>query len=293
MRLKLLFFICICTASIFLFSCESKRLKQETEIKAKDFLKALKNGDESQLVSIYPNFATFDSYLKSDSARIESIVVNDNFITVSAQNKFTNGFGKQTDRNILLFFKRDSLDKISLEDSRGLFLYEEVDEYVSGIKAGCINTATDTTDQQILKGIKKSKLVIHDRAVQVYAELQNNISVVSWEWESGYGGSASGKGIVSNKSTYSVPQLKYKIIYKTGSGNEITTDDGYVSYDVIEAGERKSFTFYTSYSGDASKASIELIFDEEPIFKYLKDADWTGNECWEYFKKNPEQQVNL
>ena len=102
-----------------------------------------------------------------------------------------------------------------------------------------------------------------------------------------------GAGIVKNNSTFSVPNLKYKITYKTGAGEEVTNDDGYVDYDVIEAGESKSFTFYTSYVGNATKASIELTFDDDLIYKYLAKKKWTGKECDEYFKKNPEKLKDL
>ncbi len=82
--------------------------------------------------------------------------------------------------------------------------------------------------------------------------------------------------------------MKYKVTYKGQWGNTITSDDGYVTYDVLEAGESKSFTFYTSYIGGASQASIELLFDEKMIFKYLTKKNWTGNECEEYFKNHPD-----
>ena len=52
--------------------------------------------------------------------------------------------------------------------------------------------------------------------------------------------------------------------------------------------ESKSFTFYSSYVAGASRASIELLFDENLIFKYLAAKDWTGNECEEYFKNHPD-----
>ncbi len=127
-----------------------------------------------------------------------------------------------------------------------------------------------------------------DKAVAVYLELKTDIRVVHWSWESGYSGSASGQGIVRNSSTFTIPKLKYKITYKNELGNSITSDDGYVSYGPLEAGESKSFTFFTSYVGGASQASIELLFDEDMIYKYLSKKEWSGHECELYFKDHPD-----
>lgn len=60
-----------------------------------------------------------------------------------------------------------------------------------------------------------------------------------------------------------VPKPKYKIVYKDRNGNAITDDDGYITYDALSPGSSKAFTFYTSYVGNASKASISVEFDDE------------------------------
>jgi hypothetical protein len=268
-------------------------MKKEAEVKAKDFFSALKDEDEKKLMSLYPGFEKFDSYFKSDSARINLSSEKNGLITVSVHNRFTNGFGKVTEKDILLFFRKDSTEELKLIDSKGLSGFDEKDDYIFGISTGCINKNIDTTDQQIIKAMEKAKVVMLDKAVDVYLELRSQIKVVSWSWESGYSGSASGKGIVKNGSTFSVPGLKYKITYKNNSGEEITNDDGYVDYDAIEAGESKSFTFYTSYVGNAARATIDLKFDEDLIYKYLAKKNWTGKECDEYFKKNPEKFKEL
>ena len=278
---------------IFLISCQSSKLKKEAEIKTKDFFSVLKEGDEKKLVTIYPDFDKFDTYFKSDSARINSSSEKNGLVTVSVHNRYTNGYGKVTEKDILLFFKKDSTQQLKLIDSKGLSGFDEKDDYIFGISTGCINKNTDTTDQQILKAIQRAKIVMLDKAVDVYLELKSQIKVVSWSWESGYSGSASGKGIVKNSSTFSVPSLKYKITYKNNNGEEITNDDGYVDYDPIEAGESKSFTFYTSYVGNATRATIDLTFDEDLIYKYLAKKEWTGKECDEYFKQHPEKLKEL
>ena len=245
------------------------------------------------MTTLYPGFENFENYYKSDSVRVNSIVEKNKIIIVSIHNRFTNGYGKTTEKDISLMFQRDSTGQLRIIDSKGLSGFDEKDEYIFGVNTGCINKNVDTTDQQALKAMKRSKSFMLDKAVDVYLELKSQIRVINWSWEAGYGGSASGQGIVKNNSTFSVPNLKYKITYKTSKGDEVTNDDGYVDYDVIEAGESKSFTFYTSYVGNATKASIELTFDEDLIYKYLSKKEWTGKECDEYFKNNPAKLKEL
>jgi hypothetical protein len=274
-------------------SCESSKLKKESEIKAKEFFAVLKAGDEKRLTLLYSGFAKFDTYYKSDSARINSSREKDNVITVSIRNRFTNGYGKITEKDISLMFQKDSTSQLKIIDSKGLSDFTDKNEYIFGINTGCIQKEFDTSDQQIIKALGKANTVMLDKALNVYIELKNQLKIVNWNWESGYGGSASGKGIVRNGSTFSVPKLKYNVTYKTSSGDPVTSDEGYITYDAFDAGESKSFTFYTSYIGNATKASIDLDFDEELIYKYLAKKDWTGKECEEYFKKHPDKLKEL
>lgn len=274
-------------------SCESSKLKRESEIKAKEFFAALKSGDEKRLTILYSGFSKFDAYYKSDSVSVSNSSEKNNVIAVSVHNRFTNGFGKLTEKDISLIFQKDSSGKLKIIDSKGLSDFADKNEYIFGINTGCIRKESDTTDQQILKALEKTKVVMLDKALNVYMELKTQLRIVNWDWESGYGGSGSGKGIVRNGSTFSVPKLKYKVTYKTSSGDLVTSDEGYITYDAIDAGESKSFTFYTSYIGNATRATIDLDFEEDLIYNYLAKKDWTGKECEEYFKKHPEKLKEL
>ena len=79
-----------------------------------------------------------------------------------------------------------------------------------------------------------------------------------------------------------LPDLKYRVKYYDRYDNLITEDDGYITYDVLKAGRSKSFSFYTSYVGNAQRAKISVEFDDELILKYLADKTYTGKEYEEY-----------
>lgn len=277
---------------VFTLACRSDKAKLEAEAKTRAFFLSLKKSNEKEMTRLYPGFSNFDHYYKSDSGTIVSTADGKERVAVAVDNRFTNGFGKLNQQSICLYYKIDSLGQVNLYDSKGLSDFDDNDDFIFGSKTGCIDSRADTTDQQIIKQIKRTKRVMLDKAVAMYLELKRNIQVVHWNWESGYSGSASGQGIVRNGSSFTIPKLKYKITYKNELDNPITSDDGYVVYGPLEAGESKSFTFYTSYVGGASRASIELLFDEEMIFKYLSKKDWSGNECALYFKDHPDSLVD-
>jgi len=265
--------------STIIFSCGKNKniIKSESIVTA--FFKNINSEDVESMNKIYPNISTFTSYYKSDSIIIKkSDFINDSIIVISVENYFTNGFGKKSTKNIDLYLEIDSLKSFStIKDSKGLTDFKESDIANFATKTGCI-LKTDTTDVQRNIKLVNAEALAYDLTLDQLVDFMVYVKVIKWSWESGYGGSASGKGIVKNNTSFNIPNVKYKIEYKDRNGNVITSDDGYVSYDKLNAGESKSFTFYTSYVGNASRASISLDFDEENIREYILKNDYVGNE---------------
>lgn len=278
----LLIFVCI------LSSCSNKE-KEAAIQTTKSFFNAIRNDKSDLIISLYPNFKDIGEYYKSDSIIIkEAKALNDDKYEVIIENHFTNGFGKKFNQEISIYLNKD-IDskevKYSIYDSKGMRDFEDDDNYLFAVKTGCINSE-DITDLQIAKKLNVASKMMTKYAIDLYVKLKSEVEITDWEWESGYGGSASGKAIVKNNSEYDIPKLKYQITYKDRNLNEITSDDGYVSYDDILSGSSKAFTFYTSYVGNAQKASISLDFDTKFLIKCTSEAKYTGNEYEEFIKSN-------
>lgn len=277
------------TVAVVLFlttiiGCTGKR-KELAENTVKEFFGAIKNDNESKLTDLYPDFSKIGTYYKSDEIIIkETKALKDKKVSVIVENSFTNGFGKKFSQTITAYLEPDVNNKevYKIFDTKGIAGFEEKDEYIFATKTGCIDKNADLTDQEIAKKLEIANKMMIKYAVDMMFELRANIKVTSWSWESGYGGSASGKGIVKNNSDFSLPKLKYKITYFDRSDNQITSDDGYVTYDKLDAGDSKSFTFYTSYVGNASSANISLDFDTELVLSYVAKKDYTGKEFEEF-----------
>lgn len=276
--------------STFIVACSGKR-KELAENTTKEFFSAIKNDNTSKMDELYPEFENIGTYYKSDEVLIkETELLEEKKISVTVDNSFTNGFGKKFNQTITLYLRpeENNKDVYKIYDSKGLTSYEEKDEYVFATKTGVIDKNTILTDQEIASKLKIADKMIVKYGIETLLELKSNIKVSSWSWESGYGGSASGKGIVKNNSDFDIPKLKYNITYYDRNDNAITTDDGYVTYDKLPAGGSKSFTFYTSYVGNANTARISLDFDTEMILKYVVNKKYTGREYEEYLTSENE-----
>lgn len=273
----------IIIVSTLVFSCGKNKQLVQSESTVNKFFNAINKEDEDSMSVYFPEISTFDSYFKSDSIKIKnSKFLNDSLVLVSTTNYFTNGFGKQTIKDIELFVIPDSIGEFSkISDSKGLTDFKENKLYSFATKTGCLQP-TDSTD--VLKNEKftAAYLFAYKLTLDKMIDFKLDVKVVDWSWKKGYGNSASGKAIVKNNSTFSIPNVKYEITYYDRSDNKITTDDGYVSYDALGAGDSKSFTFYTSYVGNASSASITLNFDEDLINDYVLQSEYEGNEYSDY-----------
>jgi len=266
-------------SSLF-YNCGQDQNLINSEDVALRFFKGIKGGNEDLMKKYYPNISIFESYYKSDSIKInDSRYLNDSLILVSVMNYFTNSYGKMTTKDIDIYFLPDSLGLYSkISDSKGLSNQLENELYSFGINTGIIKN-TDTTDVQINRKYFNASLLSYKFTLEKLLDFKTNVNVIDWSWRIGYGSSASGKGIVKNNTTYDIPNVRYEIAYKDRLGNELTTDHGYISYDVLRAGASKSFSFYTSYvSNQASKASISLEFDEDMIKEYVLKAKYNGDE---------------
>ena len=73
---------------------------------------------------------------------------------------------------------------------------------------------------------------------------------------------------------YAIPDVKYVVTYMKRDGTEVTQDGGRVTYDEIRPYGMESFSFYTSYVGNASRARIRLEFDDEFILETVAKGEY-------------------
>jgi len=263
-----------------LFACDGKK-KELSKIVVKEFFNAVKNDNKSEMIKLYPDIEKIEEYYKSDEINIKGAkVLEDKSVSVEVENNYTNGMGKKFSQKIILYLKPlDEEAKVyRIFDSKGMTNYEEKKTYQFAINIGCIDKSLDLTDQEINNKIKESGDIMVKMALELAKKLKEEIKIESWQWEAkrGY---ATGKAIVKNNSSYSVPNIKYLVTYYDGNNKEIVQDQGVINYDALEPGSSKSFTFYTNYVGAAKNAGIAVNFDTFFLLNYILDGKYNGTEC--------------
>ena len=286
-QVVLITIVVICT-----ISCSDSKRKKLADKITMEFFSAVNENDTTKMWNLYPALKDYGAYYKSDECIIkETKVLTDKKVSVTVNSSFTNPFGKKSNQTITLFLKpNDDEDKTyKIYDSKGITDYKNDNIfYTFATKTGCIDKNANLTDQEINQKLKIAQKLMLNYYSDIYVKLLCLVFVTSSNWELGYGNSASGKIIVKNISGFNLPKLKYKVKYYDSSGNEITSDGGYVTYDTFMSGTSKSFTVYTSYVGNAKRAKVDFDFDAEMILNYIANQDYTGKEYEEYEKKMEE-----
>lgn len=231
------------------------------------------------MVELYPEVGNLQNYYKSDTITIKEVAdLGDNKYSVSLTNKFTNGFGKSTESEIVIYTKpKDEAkpgDGYVIYDSKGLCDLSDDAIYKFAKRKGYLS-GDSLTDQRVAKKVKEATTELVATAIKFQTYLRENVTVKDWNWETNdYSYSASGRGVVKNDTKYAIPDLKYVVTYMKRDGTEITQDGGRVTYDKIRPYGMESFSFYTSYVGNASRARITLEFDDDFVLETVAKGDF-------------------
>lgn len=285
--------VCFNIAVIMLLSSAVCSCSHEKEARAAvdKFITAWKSADEVDMKEAYPDVEKLPSYYKADEATITDIKSgeNDTYEAV-VHMKFTNGFGKSSERDITFFAKPKDLenkDTYIVFDSKGLTSFSESDasKYYKFAKAVGAIKPEYKTDVQIAQGMADAMPLFMSYMYNVKLYLQANVNFSAFNWQKGYYSDyASGNAVCMNNTPYDIPSLKYKVTFYRGD-NVVTQEDGYIGYGTLNAGESTSFSFYASYVGNATTARVEAVFDDSFIEEIVANSRYEGKEYEEYLNK--------
>jgi hypothetical protein len=291
MKSKTLLILLGLTASIFLQSCQTvdKEQVKETVI---NFFSAYRDNDFLQVSSIYPNIVNLKGqFRKSSSIDIELkdiSVVNDSNIIVDITHHWVNPWGVDNTAKMKLYVAKQG-ETYKILDTKNFCMYDNMKLYNFACKTGAINLRRDTTDVSISAKMSDVTPMYALAKTVTKHEITNSLSInKGWKWETGYYADyASGRAVVTNNSPFPIKQPKYKITYyKSDDKTVVTTDEGIVCYDILMPGQSKSFSWYTSYVGNAARAKVTVVCDnEEWIEDIISNFPFNGLE-YEKYNKN-------
>lgn len=247
---------------ILFTSCQSVN-KDKVKETVENFFSAYRVADVATAVSIYPKLTSLrGDFRKSSSIDLNSNdiwVINDSNIIVNLTHHWVNPFGADNTAKMRLYMTKKG-DKYEIVDSKNFCMYDEEKLYNFACKTGAIQLIRDTTDVTISKKIDDVELMFYSAKEHIKSDIRNGLSISSMNWEKGYYSDyASGRAVVTNNTKYPIKQPKYKVTYfKSDDKTIVTTDDGLVCYDVLLPNQSKSFSWYTSYVGNASRARVDV-----------------------------------
>lgn len=269
-------------AVLALTSCNGAA-KKASEQCIKDFYAALKKDDSTAIKQVYENFDQLGGFYKSSKIEFKNFEsLDDGIYDVEVLNHFTNIKGKKFSQTIHFLLKADkkNTDKMLIVDSKGLTGFAEEKAYQFAVNTGFIDKKADLSDQEIAKSIKKSEKLLEIYFKELNESLRKEVVIENWGWQYGYVKTyADGHGRVVNRSKHDFSTIKFTLTFVDAAGNVTKTDEGYLVYATLKAGESSDFTTLTSDIGEATKAYIQLHFDTYELLEMIYAKKYKGNEA--------------
>ncbi|MEG1615880.1 MAG: hypothetical protein RR202_05100 [Bacteroidales bacterium] len=275
---------------IVLLSACQKNGREDAEATAKEFLGALKEQDIGKMTALYPEVSNIEIFYASDTSYIEeSFQLPKELIQVNAVSKYVNEEGEQETHMIVLFLQKPVGKYTSsyvILDSFGLCSAESYPHYQFARNTGCITEEEQLTDQQSIRQLKIAKDLLFFYAKQLYQELEENVQIVRSTIQEQDSDQAKGHALVQNNSDYTLPDLRYIIVYYNDKDQEIGNEGGWVTQEALPSGKAIQFEFTTNFNQEAATAAFKLDFDLDLILQFvLEDDIYTGNEYHQYVSK--------
>lgn len=257
---------------------EDNLVRQKVKTMVENFFSVYKSEDILKTFEFYPNIINLKGDFRKSSSidlNIDDIIIfNDVYIVVNLTHHWVNAFGVDYIEKIILYVTKKG-DTYKILDSKNFCLYNDIKLYNFALKTGAIDIFRDTTDITISDKIASTTELYNLTLDKIETNIKYGLQVnKGWKWESSYYSDyATGGAIVTNNSLFPIKNPRYIVTYKYDNGAFVTSDEGYVCYDVIMPGESRSFSWYTPYIGNATKANLKVVCDDkewvEEIIVYL------------------------
>lgn len=255
-----------------------------------EFYNAYKNEDFEQIFAYYPNISELRGNMwKTDDMTVKNVTFNKDTAVVISENHWTNPFGKTSNREMTFYMVPDKNDKgkfYRIVDSKGFAAFDD-NLLLFGRKVGALDMKADKTDVQISRKMDTVQRMFDYAKNSLVNQINLDLVVSGFNWENSYYGNyGSGRAYVTNNSSFTIPQVKYKITYKKSKTGAATAyDDGTASYSALAPSQSVSFTWFTSNIGAASWAEANCFaydYNDEWLDELLTKQPYTGREYLQY-----------
>lgn len=275
--------------SLWICSCSGGD-KAKVEESTRSFMSAYKEQDIEQMRVYYPAIDNIEIFFASDTSFIEEVIpVNrSGDYQVNVTSIYMNEDNSPEMQHIILFLQPVDEQKrdFRITDSQGIASWKSYPHYKFAVQTGCITPAADLTDQQAIYRLRVAKDLLFYFSKLMYLDLEDNIRVTHTRILEKDKQQAHGSAVVENGSDYTLPDLKYIIVYYDDNDRKIGEQSGWVTQTPFESGKSVTFDFYTNYDEVAATADFKLDFDLDLIMQFVMEDDvYTGREYDEFVSK--------
>lgn len=281
MKCQVLQFFAILCLLVGLTGCDSNRRRAQAS--AQEFMKAYQEQDVERMRELYPKVDRIEIFYATDSSYLESvdpIEQSDEYRVSFIGLCRVEGDSIETRRVALILRPADESNRAYLiVDSEGVAAWDSYPTYAFALHTGCLAEGAALTDQQALDRLDTAQEMLFDFSTRLYDELEQNIRIMQVHVMGRDAGMVRARAVVSNDSDYTLPDLKYLIVYYDDKDAELASENGWVTQRELGSGESVTFDFLTSYNPAATSCDFKLDFDVDLIMDFvLNDDIYTGNE---------------
>lgn len=261
--------------------------KSKVEKSVQGFMNAYKEQNIEQMRVYYPTIDNIEIFYASDTSFIEEIVpiANTDNYEVKVASFYINEENNPEMQSLTFFIQPAKGQKhgFRIVDSQGLGSWRSYPHYKFAVQTGCITPTMTLSDQQASQRLRVAKDLLFYFSKLMYHDLEANIRVKQTKILEQDKKKAHASVIVENTSDYTLPDLKYHIVYYDEKERKIGEESGWVTQEPFESGKAIEFEFYSNYDEATASADFKLDFDLDLIMQFvLEDDAYTGREYEEF-----------
>lgn len=272
--------------------------RNDTDIRKtiETFIVAWQQHDIPMMERLYPEVKQMDYFYSSDRAVISDISNEEgNALRVRVNSTFVTDNQQEVERKITFVITPDTHHQgcWNIRDSYGLACWDRYPYYKFALRTGCIPRGETTGDVELSRRMTRAKQMVFIYTQALYDHLSEEVQIIENNMTRNDGKQSEGVAIVRNDSEFHLPNLKYSIIFYDEGHKEVGRTNGWVTQEVLPAGEMCAFRYATPIAQGASIMYFVLDFDVEMIVDYILEyQDYDGSEYGDFMERKDKASTS-
>jgi hypothetical protein len=272
-------------------SCQRGRHDEARHL-VETFLKAWQRQDTPLMQELYPAVAQMDFFFTSDEAHVSTVQRSPSSPTlrVGVVSVFFGAHQEQVQRHITFVVDCATPGAYRIADSYGLACWERYPYYAFACRTGCIRDAATLSDVTLADRMSCARRMLVAFSQSLYEQLDREVHIAESTPTFCDGTRTEGVALIQNDSPYSLPRLRYAIIFYNDNRKELGRTGGWITQETFEPGDVCAFCYEADISPGATLMALVPEFEVELIVDYVMGSDDYNGSEFETFRRREEEQ---